>query len=480
MTHYFAYIRISSERQAEGVSLKEQRAAIEDFAKRNGLRIAEWFEEHQTAAKSGRPVFTSMLKRLRRGGACGLLMHKIDRSARNLRDWADVSDLIDDGVDVRFVHDNLDLGSRGGRITADIQAVIAADYIRNLREEALKGIYGRYREGLLPHGAPTGYRNHGKGKPKTVDPAQGPKVREAFELYATGDYSLVTLLAHVHAAGLLNTRGRPLNRATLASVLRNRFYVGELLYRRTGEIFKGQHEALIDRRLFDQVQRVLDGRTSLCRSRHDFLFRRLITCGLCSRSLVAERQKGHVYYRCHNQDCPTTTVREEWVDALVLERLQEIEITPELDEELRRRLEAEVYRRFERREQTVNAARASLAHLDTRLARLTTLHLDGSLDRHTFDVTKEELLARRHTLEAKATHRAEPDRFLERAIGVLELATEAPLSYQAGNPATKREILRSVCSNLRAEGREPFVELRSPFNTLANSKCVLNGAQKRT
>ena len=69
----------------------------------------------------------------------GLIIHKVDRGARSLRDWADIGDLIDAGVDLRFAHDDLDLSTRGGRLTADIQAVIATDYIRNLREEVKKG-----------------------------------------------------------------------------------------------------------------------------------------------------------------------------------------------------------------------------------------------------------------------------------------------------------------------------------------------------
>jgi DNA invertase Pin-like site-specific DNA recombinase len=99
--------------------------------------------EIETAAKRGRPVFRSLLRQIEAGNAGGLIIHKIDRGARNLRDWADLGELIDRGVDVRFAHDNLDLDTRGGRLAADIQAVIAADYIRNLREEVRKGIDGR-------------------------------------------------------------------------------------------------------------------------------------------------------------------------------------------------------------------------------------------------------------------------------------------------------------------------------------------------
>lgn len=95
-------------------------------------------------------VFQDMLGRLSKGHAQGLIVHRIDRGTRNLRDWAEIGELIDRGIDVRFVHDNLDLGSRGGRLAAGIQAVIAADYIRNLRDEVRKGVHGRLKQGLQP------------------------------------------------------------------------------------------------------------------------------------------------------------------------------------------------------------------------------------------------------------------------------------------------------------------------------------------
>ncbi len=40
--------------------------------------------------------------------------------------------------------------------SADIQGVVAADYVRNLREETKKGLYGRLKQGIYPLGAPIG------------------------------------------------------------------------------------------------------------------------------------------------------------------------------------------------------------------------------------------------------------------------------------------------------------------------------------
>ena len=104
----FAYTRVSTVRQGEkGVSLSEQKESITRYGERNGLEITRWFEERESAATTGRPAFSQMLKLLRLGVAKGVIIHKIDRSARNLHDWVDVGKLVDAGVDVHFATESL-------------------------------------------------------------------------------------------------------------------------------------------------------------------------------------------------------------------------------------------------------------------------------------------------------------------------------------------------------------------------------------
>ena len=163
MKSYFAYIRVSTVKQGEqGSSLQEQKSAIEVYAARHGLAIAQWFEETETAAKQGRREFARLTTLLRKRQASGVIIHKIDRSARNLKDWAGLGELIDAGVEVLFAHEGLDMQTRGGRLAADIQAVVAADFIRNLRDEVRKGFYGRLKQGFYPLQAPRGYVDRGE------------------------------------------------------------------------------------------------------------------------------------------------------------------------------------------------------------------------------------------------------------------------------------------------------------------------------
>jgi len=421
MKSYFGYVRVSTVKQGEkGSSLSEQRAAIEAYAQRHDFLIAEWFEELETAAKQGRPIFTRLLKALQSGKARGVITHKIDRSARNLKDWALLGDLIDQGIEMHFAHESIDLTSRGGRLSADIQAVVAADYIRNLREEVRKGFYGRLKQGLYPLKAPIGYLDRGGGQPKTIDPLRGPLIGQAFELYSTGTWSLQTINEELYERGLRTKAGRRVSRNGFSTILNNPFYVGIIRIEKTNESYQGVHEPLIDKRIFDRVQAILRGRVTH-RRWHLFRYQRLLRCAGCGYALIAELKKGRVYYRCHTRSCPMTTVREDRVDELLRRYALQFRLDDANFQDIRDDIDAAL---AERKTIVANERRSlalSLSALDERLARLTDAYADQLVDREIYLPRKEKLLDERAGIVSRLTvlehggdsRRARADRVLE-------------------------------------------------------------------
>ncbi len=310
-TKYIAYTRVSTTKQgATGVSLVEQKRFINHYAQRRGLEICTWYEEQQTAARKGRPIFDLVVEQLKQSeGSIGLILHKVDRGARNLRDWASIGEAIDQGVDVRFAHDDIDMHTRGGRLTADIQAVIAADYIRNLREEVKKGINGRLSQGLYPFQAMRGYRDTGSGQVKQPNPAIAPLIILAFQLYATGRHSLNSLRLDLHSRGLMTSTGRPLSPGALSKLLHNPFYKGTISV--GGRLYSGKHQPLVSEDLFGRVQDLLHKRKPKRERKHRFRYRHSLRCRGCKNCLIGEKQKQFIYYRCHS--CPGVCVREDRV-----------------------------------------------------------------------------------------------------------------------------------------------------------------------
>jgi site-specific DNA recombinase len=475
---YFGYIRVSTARQGErGVSLVEQRDAISRHAERNELEISRWFEERETAAKRGRPIFNEMLKLLRKGKARGVLIHKIDRSARNMKDWAELGELIDGGVEVHFVNESLDLGSRGGRLSADIQAVVAADYVRNLREETRKGFYGRIKQGFYPLPAPLGYRDMGKAKAKEFDPERAPLVRRAFELYSTASWTLGQLKGELQRLGLRNRNGGAVSLAGLSKFLNNPFYTGLIRLRSTGETFPGVHEPLVSKSLFDRVQLVLRGKVSARTQVHDFQFRRLLRCGTCGYSLIGETRKGHVYYRCHSKECPTTAVREEVVDqefSQVFEPLyfddEERVILSEMLGEVRKDFAAQW-------EAETTASRLQLGHLRERMDRLTDAYIDRLIDRETFEQRKGSILLEEKTLQERIS---QPEQAaMNRLSKFLGLAGDAYSLYRATISDERRFLLRITTSDRVVAHKKIAITLKSPFRDVANRHKLSNGGPSR-
>lgn len=453
---YYGYIRVSTARQGvRGVSLQEQRAAIERFAVQRGIAISRWFEERETAAKTGRPVWNEMLRLLRKKSAAGVVIHKIDRGVRNGRDWVDLTELVDRGlIELYFANEQLDLTNRGGRLSADLQAVVAADYIRNLREEALKGINGRLKQGILPLPAPVGYLDCGAGKPKAIDPVKGPLVRRAFELYATGRYNLHTLQAELGRIGLTNRRGGEVSINGLSTMLRNPFYIGLIRVKRRRETYEGAHDPLIKKSLFDRVQGVLDGKLSARPARHEFLFRRTVRCKSCGYSLIGETQKGHTYYRCHTPTCPMTSVKEDAAEGRVSPLFLACQLDPEERAYLREKIEGMQTNWQDEAVARRKGLELKMSQIAGRRARLTDALIDGLLDRPLFEERNAALLAEKQTLEEQLSNLDAGSSGAEKLADFLERLDSAYLLYQSGTPEEKRELLAKFTSNWLATGKE--------------------------
>lgn len=466
---YFSYVRVSTQRQgSSGTSLTEQLSAIERYADRFNLQISKRYEERETAAKLGRPVFLEMLKALRQGKADGIIVHKIDRSARNLKDWVDLGALIDSGIEVHFANESLDLNSRGGRLSADIQAVVAADFIRNLREETKKGIYGRLKQGLYPFRARVGYLNSGKGEAKRIDPVQSPLVRQAFELYASGNIGLNALVERMFEAGLRNKSGTKIVRNGLVCILKNPFYAGLIKIKKTGETFAGVHQPIIPLSLFDEVQNVFAGKRFPKKVCHFFVFRRVVSCRFCGNLLIAERRKIYVYYRCHTKECEQKPLREEVIEDKLLTVFEKLQLTADEYDCLREQANSHFKNTPQRDEKIKKQLLMELSNIKIRLAKLADAYVDEVFDKETYFAKKNELIVKEKEVSDRLSrlgkNETENIKQLEDFLGLLK---SVYLSYQSAIPEEKREMVQSIVSDFSAAGKSLTIKLKEPFQIIA-------------
>lgn len=475
MKQCFGYTRVSTVKQGEGVSLQEQKDAILAFAERNDLAIAAWFEEKETAAKSGRPVFNTMLRQIRKGKAAGLIIHKIDRSARNLKDWSIISELPDEGIAVYIATESVDFTTRGGRLTADMLAVIAADYIRNLREEVKKGIRGRLKQGLYPRYAPLGYLDNGGGVPKSPCPTRAPFIRETYDLYATGEYSLRSLGEEMNRRGLRSRHGRPVSRRCIERILNNPFYTGVIAVTRTGETYQGIHEPIIPVSLYRRVQELKAGKSGPKRTKHRYLFRRLFHCGLCKRVMTPSLHKGRVYYRCHTSDCRTKTVREDVIQETIVSELKKYEITEKCAEKL------ETMREKKLNTIAADTKRKSIQlrieTLKQQMDRMTELVIDGTLDETTYLTKKRDICLTRTELEKALVDLPSPQAIAKKRTQYFELMKSLVTLYEKLEMDEKRLFVENTFSNRIVVGRKPYFTPYSWLQSTSNDVPVPFGGE---
>lgn len=478
MKKYFGYVRVSTLKQGEGVSLAEQKSFIEAYATRNQMEISAWFEEKHSAAKNGRPVFAEVVRQLKRRKADGVIIHKTDRGTRNYYDWADINALIDNGIEVHFTHEAFDLRSPAGRFSADIHAAQAIHYSRNLSHETKKGIYGLLKQGIFPLQAPVGYLNTGGGKIKDIDPVKAPLVRKAFELYATRKYSLLTLSAKMYKLGLTNLRGNQIRPGGLKAIFDNPFYKGVM--RIKGMHYQGKHTPLVHPKLWQHVQDIMHGKTNGQVIKNDFVFRKMIRCYGCRYLLIGERQKGHIYYRCHTKDCPTKAIRETHIHDMLTKAFSTVEFYPSELKDLKNILKESQIDWQRQQEDLLKSVILQRDNVRSQLERLTDLLIDGTIDRDIYETRKQKLLSENVELQEKENLiKREMDVVFQKVDNFLELAKSLTKSHKKAKGRNLRDLVETVTSNLEAQGKKLLISMASPFQEIVEQRFLRFSALNR-
>ena len=262
------YLRVSTREQAEnglgeeGFSIPAQREACVRHLRDKGWELVDEYSDRGESARSAdRPQLKAMLARIAEDGDVdAVVVHKVDRLARNLEDHVAIRALLRRrGVALVSVTENLE-ETASGRLVEGIHALMAEFYSANLATEIKKGMSQKAKMGGWPHAAPLGYMNvreaiGGRQVAHIVpDPERAPHISAAFELYATGEWTLERLAAELAHRGLRN-RGRrdrnvgPIGVSALASILANKAYAGIVAW--DGIEYTGLHEPLTDTATFD-------------------------------------------------------------------------------------------------------------------------------------------------------------------------------------------------------------------------------------
>lgn len=300
--------RVSSKEQEDtGYSLDAQEKLLLEYSTKNSITVVKIYKISESASgKQARKKFYEILQFIKKSNINIILCEKIDRLTRNLKDASIVSDWVHEDKDneVHFVKENFIVNNNTKaheNFVWDMKVAMARFYTNNLSEEVKKGQKEKLAQGWLPTRPPTGYKTIGEKGHKTnvIDNTTAPLIVKMFELYSTGNYSVVSLEDEMYKLGLRSVNGNKILQSRIYKLLQDPFYYGKMRW--NGEIYPAKHEPLISKDLFDKAQSILKrrGKTTLT-TKHNYLFNSKIFCEGCGGVLAWEIQKGIIYGHCNN------------------------------------------------------------------------------------------------------------------------------------------------------------------------------------
>ena len=396
-----------------------------------------------------------------------VIVHKLDRLARNRADDVEINRAFDEaGVRLVSTSENIDQ-TPGGMLLHGIMSSIAEFYSRNLAAEVVKGLGQKARAGGTIGRAPLGYLNRqgrdSQGRQARwvdVDPVRGPLITQAFTEYATDRWTLSTLTDHLTAHGLTTVPtpsrpSHPLGHNTLLAILRNPYYRGIVTYQ--GVHYPGTHQPLIDETTWQRVQTVLSQHRHGERQRiHNHHLKTTIRCGQCGGRLIihhAKARNGHIYpyfvcsYRQrHRTECSFKAVLIDEVDARIADLYHHIHITPEDRRAIEKYLRLELDHIYARQHTHTQQLTTQARKLKTQQAKLLEAHYADAVPLDLFKA-EQARLAREldqisRELAALTADREHLEQHLTEALALLEHCHR--LYTHPNTPPSLKKLLNTV------------------------------------
>lgn len=374
------YVRVSRIAGREGesfISPDVQRERIEHAAAAKGHTVVSWEEDlDQPGSKASRPGFQNALGAVEAGEADGIIVAKLDRFARSLRDALDAIERVENaGGKFLSVADDFDTSTPVGKAVVRILLVLAELELDRIRESWSVASARAIRRGVhICRVPPVGYRRRADSRLEP-DPTAAPVVRELFRRRAAGESweSLCNFLDE----RLPRENGGSWTRQTVTSVIGRRTYLGEAF---AGDIInRTAHEPIVTPAEWEAAQTG----TRLAHGRSDGpLLAGILRCAGCGYVMTraADGARGYENYRCrvrHSAGCCPEPARisiaraDAYVESVFLawieqERLRPVHISSAQDEveAAQRLIEAAHAELAAYRDETIIAAIGREAYVD--------------------------------------------------------------------------------------------------------------------
>lgn len=452
-----------------------------------------------------RPKFLQLIQYVSRGYFKGIICLCWDRISRNKGDDTIVRKLIRKSVDVRFVYAKYDKSSSGA-LHMDIDGMFSQHHSRVTSEKVSLTIRNAREKGVCTYRAPIGYLNEGVMEHKPFDPERAPIIKQMYELYATGDWSLSDLAGYAREHNFVTvpmrrrrTRdemlaeedevveiqkiSRPVTENHISRILTNPFYTGKILDIEGRYVKSTSHKALVNEELFDRVQTALKKKKVSIHytEKLDLPLRGVIRCSFCQRVYTPYTKKGIQYYnaRCL-KGCKNTfkNFNFSYIEKEIEKLISSLYFTDDELAEIDARIGTEMSLLEEKRHKNLESIEGKKKKIreDLKYIRINKLSLLKTGVYSPEDLINEETKLNQGLALLQSEEQVSDIAMHETMLEVIKLSelikNVIPL-YKFANPRKKEKVVRIIFSELYVSQNTLEYKVKKGFEALENHFVAL-------
>ncbi|MFH6965825.1 recombinase family protein [Flavobacterium sp. FlaQc-28] len=337
------YGRVSTEEQKEnGFSLNHQKEMLKRYCDIKEYKILKHYVEDYSAKTFNRPEWKILRDYVKKNknSIDMILVTKWDRFSRNAEGaMAVLREFQKMGIIINAIEQPLDMTIPENKLILAMYLVIPEIENDKIAQRTKDGMRRAKKEGCFMGKAPFGYSNAKVMDKTSLEPnSDSSMVFKAFTEVAKGIEPVEVIRKKIR-----DEYGLKLEKQQFYNMLRNVTYSGMIIIpeykKEKEEITKAIHQPIIDLKLFEKVQNVLDGRKNtdakFPTSVNDlFPLRGNFVCPNCGKQITASKSKGnggsYEYYHCKSS-CKIR-IKKEVVHDRVKELLNEISLDENVKE----------------------------------------------------------------------------------------------------------------------------------------------------
>jgi len=270
-------------------------------------------------------------------------------------------------------------------------------------------------------------------------------------------------------------------RQVVKHMLSNPIYTGLIVH--NGETYEGKFQPIVSRATFEMVQRILKDRAKPRKSKksHNFPFVGLLRCGECGAAVTAQYAHGnggtYRYYRCTKRlgPCSQRYLREDLLATQLRDKLSKVALYPNWTEKMRAQVDIWEKEQTQSAKSFAQNLELKIKGTDEKLDKLINAFLDGTVEKETYLIKKDELVKlKTELLEKKRDFGRKGNNWNEPLREWINLACSAEKLATSEDFYEIKSLVEKIGTNRRLLDRIALLDFKKPFDLIPEYKSTYN------